>query len=188
MSNVLVVCSSPKGAGFYSQILKDSGFYDLQFVESGSAARRLFIDNDYELVLIHARLKDEAGFELAQAAAEKTSAGVVLVARAELADAMARQVEDYGVIVAEWPLNRFLFHQALKIAAASRRRVYELKRKNITLQRQLEEAKLIDRAKCALIQVLHMTEPQAHRYIEKQAMDRRVTKREVAAAIIEMYE
>lgn len=188
MSNVLVVCSSPKGAGFYSQILKDSGFYDLQFVESGSAARRLFIDNDYELVLIHARLKDEAGFELAQAATEKTSAGVVLVARAELADAMARQVEDYGVIVAEWPLNRFLFHQALKIAAASRRRVYELKRKNITLQRQLEEAKLIDRAKCALIQVLHMTEPQAHRYIEKQAMDRRVTKREVAAAIIEMYE
>ena len=113
---------------------------------------------------------------------------MVLVARAELADAMARQVEDYGVIVAEWPLNRFLFHQALKIAAASRRRVYELKRKNITLQRQLEEAKLIDRAKCALIQVLHMTEPQAHRYIEKQAMDRRVTKREVAAAIIEMYE
>ena len=33
-----------------------------------------------------------------------------------------------------------------------------------------------------------MTEPQAHRYIEKQAMDLRITRREVAEGIISTYE
>ena len=47
---------------------------------------------------------------------------------------------------------------------------------------------LIDRAKCVLIQVLGMTEPQAHRYIEKQAMDMRVSKRQVAEELLKTYE
>ena len=48
--------------------------------------------------------------------------------------------------------------------------------------------RLIDRAKCVLIQYLTMTEPQAHRYIEKQAMDTRTTRREVAQQILRTYE
>ena len=51
-----------------------------------------------------------------------------------------------------------------------------------------EEIRLVDRAKCVLIQVLSMTEPQAHRYLEKEAMDRRVTRREVAEQVLRTYE
>ena len=47
---------------------------------------------------------------------------------------------------------------------------------------------MVDRAKCAMIQYLNMTEPQAHRYIEKQAMDLRITKKEVARGILETYD
>ena len=42
----------------------------------------------------------------------------------------------------------------------------------------------VDRAKCLLIECCSMTEPEAHAYIEQQAMKRRVTKREIAEAII----
>ena len=47
---------------------------------------------------------------------------------------------------------------------------------------------MVDRAKCILIQYLNMTEPQAHRYIEKQAMDLRVSRREIAQGILQTYE
>jgi hypothetical protein len=60
--------------------------------------------------------------------------------------------------------------------------VRELERENELLRRKLAEDKLVTRAKFALIQYLKMTEPQAHRYIEKQAMDLRVTKKEIAEA------
>ena len=42
----------------------------------------------------------------------------------------------------------------------------------------------MDRAKCVLIEYLKMTESEAHRFIEKQAMDMRITKREVAERIL----
>ena len=48
--------------------------------------------------------------------------------------------------------------------------------------------KVVARAKCALMQSLKMTEAEAHRYIEKQAMDLRLSKREVAENILKIYE
>ena len=57
-----------------------------------------------------------------------------------------------------------------------------------SMVRKIDEIRLVDRAKCALIQYLSMTEAQAHRYIEKQAMDRRTTRGRVAQSIIEIYE
>ena len=56
------------------------------------------------------------------------------------------------------------------------------------LQTKIEESRLINRAKCILIQYLKLTEPQAHRYIEKQAMDQRISKLEVAKNILKTYE
>jgi response regulator NasT len=51
----------------------------------------------------------------------------------------------------------------------------------------MEEIRIVNRAKWLLISELKMTEPQAHRYIEKQAMDRCVPRRTVAEEIIRIY-
>lgn len=59
-----------------------------------------------------------------------------------------------------------------------------LQRENVRLNEKLEELRLVSRAKGALMRVLGMTEPQAHHYIEKQAMDLRATRREVARRIL----
>lgn len=51
-----------------------------------------------------------------------------------------------------------------------------------------EEMEIINRAKTTLMEYLGFTEPQAHRYIEKHAMDMRVTKIEIARNILKIYE
>ena len=59
---------------------------------------------------------------------------------------------------------------------------------NKKLKNKIRDIKLIDRAKLTLIQYLNMSEEESHRYIEKQAMDRRITKVEVAKNILKIYE
>ena len=56
------------------------------------------------------------------------------------------------------------------------------------LLQKIEDIKMIDRAKCILIQYLNMTESEAHRYIEKQAMDMRTTRKTIAEGILRTYE
>ena len=51
----------------------------------------------------------------------------------------------------------------------------------------MEEIRVVNRAKWILIHELKMEEPQAHRYIEKQAMDCCTSKRSVAEKIIKLY-
>ena len=46
---------------------------------------------------------------------------------------------------------------------------------------------LVETAKQLLMEHRRMTEPEAHRYLQRQAMDRRLTKQTVAIQIIHQY-
>ena len=61
-------------------------------------------------------------------------------------------------------------------------------KQNRKLEEKIEELKLVDRAKCALIIHEHMSEEEAHKHIEKTAMNQRRTRREIARAILDIYE
>ena len=98
------------------------------------------------------------------------------------------RVEEYGVLVLGKPVAKPLFDQALRFSLAMRNRMLALREENARLEKKLADTKLIDRAKCLLIQYLGMTEEQAHRQIEKQAMDNRQTKTAVARGILASYE
>ena len=54
-------------------------------------------------------------------------------------------------------------------------------------QQKIREIRLVDRAKCLLIQYGGMSEEEAHRAIEKQAMDRQVTRVNIAEEILQSY-
>jgi response regulator NasT len=56
------------------------------------------------------------------------------------------------------------------------------------LKNELEEVKVVNRAKLLLMQCLSMSETQAHRYIEKQAMNRRTSKLKIAKQVIRTYQ
>lgn len=188
MDSVLIVSSNDKGKDFLSELLKAQGFSEITTLKSCGEARRLLTQKDFVLVIINAPLRDESGEELSIMVTEISIAGVILIVKSEMADDVSAKVEDYGVFVLPKPLSRQMLFQALKMTAASRRRLLGLQRENITLQKKIEDIRLVDRAKCALIQYLNLTEPQAHRFIEKQAMDRRISKREVAEGILNTYE
>ena len=179
MGGTLLVSGSDKGREFLLQLLKEEDCQPVTPAASGDEARRLITQCDFDLILINAP---------AVFAVENTTAAVLLLVKAEAADETAAQVEREGVLVLAKPFGRAMFSQTLRLGLAARRRMLGLRDENVQLQKKIEEIRLVDRAKCVLIQVLSMTEPQAHRYLEKEAMDRRVTRREVAEQVLRTYE
>lgn len=188
MDRALIVSGSVKGIDAVEQLLKAAGYGRITSITSGSEARRMIDTNEFELVVINTPLPDEFGHELSIMIAESSTAGIILICRNDIADDVSDKVGDFGVCVVPKPLNRPVFHQSLKLVQATRSRMLGLKKENVKLLTKIDEMRLINRAKCTLMQYLKFTEPQAHRYIEKQAMDTRQSRREVALRILATYE
>lgn len=186
--NLLIVSSAEKAADTLRAALLPLGLAGAAHAGSGAEARRTLLAGEWRLVIINAPLLDEFGHELALLAAEKTDAGIVLIAKAAQAESAAARVEDAGVFVVPKPLDRAAFAHAVRMALAANGRMTSLRQQNRALARQIEDIRLVDRAKCALIQYQQMTEPAAHRYIEQRAMDTRRPRREIAREILTMYE
>ena len=56
------------------------------------------------------------------------------------------------------------------------------------LQKKIEDGNIINRAKAILMEYLSMSEAQAHKYLEKQSMDLRLPKIEVAKNLLSTYD
>lgn len=74
------------------------------------------------------------------------------------------------------------------LLAGTSARLRRYSEKNVSVEEKMAQIRTINRAKLLLIDRLKMTEKDAHRYIEKQAMDRCVTRLEVANGILSTYE
>lgn len=188
MERVLIVSSAEQGDRFFRELLRSAAAPEPVFVRTGGEARRTLLLDTFELIVINAPLTDEYGHELAVRCCEATTAGVLLIVRADQADAVSHKVEASGAFVVQKPVSRSAFYRALRFVSAAHSRLRTLQDENNRLQQKILELRLVDRAKCVLIQYLNMTEPQAHRYIEKQAMDLRLPRREIAEEIIKTYE
>ena len=154
---------------------------------SAGEARRAMGQNGCELLVVNAPLPDEFGSDLADSVCEAFGNAILLV-KAEIAEEISEKVECSGVLVIEKPVNRQMFFKNIRMAGVQQSRMTGLQRENKKLRDKIEEIRTVDRAKCLLIQFEAMTETQAHRYIEKQAMDLRVPRRRIAEDILHQYE
>lgn len=188
MNKALIVCDTQKGVDFFHDFLRQNGCRDITVVDNGGEARRRLVDIDYDLCIINAPLARESGEQLAVEIAEKNICQVILFVKSEFMEEMTERVEDFGVITVAKPISRQLFWSALKLAKVAQRRIVMAHRETVRLQQKLEDIKLISRAKCVLIAAAGLSEEEAHRQIERQAMDRRLTRVEVARQILEDYQ
>ena len=89
------------------------------------------------------------------------------------------------MLVLAKPFTGVQFRQAVQMAAACCRRLDYLRQENDKLRDKIAQIRLVDRAKCYLIEKKHYTETEAHRLIEKMAMDTRRPRGEIAQEILE---
>ena len=172
MGRALIVSAGASSNEYIAARLTEMGYSRPVIIPSGAEARRRMTESDFELIVVNSPLPDEFGHEVCINAVEKTDAGVVFLVKAAQAEQLLGPLSDQGVLLLSKPFSTAFFVQAMHMAAAGNHRL----------------VRLVSRAKCCLVEHEHMTEAEAHRYIEKQAMDTRRDRTEIAQEVLENYE
>ncbi len=204
MESALVVTHSDKGLDSITGSLKAASIHDIVVRASCGDARRTLLERDFDLVFVNAPLSDESGERFSREIAGKgasqvlllvkaefmeeiSAAWVLLLVKAEFMEEISAACEADGVLTVSKPVNKAILWSSLKLANAAWNRLKRAQAENDRLKQKIEDIRAVDRAKCLLISRLHMSEGQAHRHIEKQAMDSRATRRAVAEEILRKY-
>ena len=188
MRNVLLVTPRLTDLDWFREDLAKLNIEETHVVKTAGEARRILIERVFDLLVINAPLSDENGVRLAADVIGNKANQVILMVKREYADEIASKVEDYGIFTVEKPLSHASFWLALKMTSAAFNRTRSFINENDRLRKSLADIRLINRAKCLLIEKLGLSEEDAHHEMEKLAMDERLEKVELAKTIIKKYE
>ncbi len=187
-ATLLLITGSQDTAAQFARLLPADRFAPEYNVCSAHEAAYVLAETAYDVVVIDAATLSGTGPELAAIAEKCGVANILLLAAEEHLEAASAYAEDHGFMALKSPVDPALLRQSLGMMAAASARLHDLEEKAEDLKTRMEEMRLVDRAKLILIQRFKMTEKDAHRFIEKNAMDRCVKRRAIAESIIRTYQ
>ena len=185
--SVLVVSPAGRGADFLASVFDAPTFDPVVNALSAGEARRLLSSEQYDLIAVNSPLPDETGIDFCIDAAQGPS-GVMLFVKNDIYEIVRSQCTREGIFVIPKPNTQRNVAQSVTLLCAICERLRKYEKKTRTLREKMDSIRIVNRAKWLLIERLGMTEQDAHGYIEKEAMNRRRTSREIAEEIIRMYE
>ena len=185
--NILIAGKTEEICDSIAQLLLELDCDNISIFTSGTIIRGVDISK-FDSVIISTPLSDEFGLDLVADIAIDTKNGVVVLAKREIADEVQKKIRFTGAFVLPRPFNKALLVQTIKLAEVAHIGMAKLEEENRQLSQQLSDMKIVNRAKSMLMQYLNLTEEQAHRHIQKQAMDLRKTQRAVAEDILKTYQ
>ena len=185
--SVLIVSASGKIQNALRSLLPESAYSPIVTAASVGAAERARNNQDFDFVFVNSPLPDDAGIRFAIDCCRAGGTVVLLFAAAALYDSIQSRVEKHGVFVLPRPVPRDAILRGLNWMTAARERLRSYEKKVQPVEEKMEEIRLVNRAKWLLISELKMSEPDAHHYITRQAMDRCCSKRVVAEEVIRLY-
>lgn len=183
---LLIVSSSEKFTAPIRAITEERG-YGCTVVTSIADAKHALHERSFDFVVINSPLPDEAGIRFALHLSADKRMVCLLFVKTDLHDEVRAKVGECGIFTLSKPTSALLIRHALNWMEAVCARLGKLEKKATTIEEKMEEIRVVNRAKWLLIENLAMSESEAHRYIEKQAMDRCVTRREVAEEVLRTY-
>lgn len=185
--SVLLVSASANLNENLLGLFTPSKYSPVQTVGNVSAAKRALAERDFDFVIVNSPLPDGDGMRFSIDAGAGKSTVALLLVRGEQYSEFFDRCAEFGVFLLAKPLAKSSVLLALDWLASARERLRQTERKVLSVEEKMDEIRLVNRAKWLLISELKMTESDAHRYIEKQAMDRCVPRRRIAEEIIQTY-
>ena len=185
--SVLVISAKENFNASLQSLLPESKYAPVQMVSSVSLAKRVLLERSFDFVFINTPLPDDFGTRFAIEISGNKGTVILLLVRNEVYEEVCDKVTEYGILTLPKPASKQMVAHTLNFMAGIRERLRKLENKSLSMEEKMKEIRLVNRAKCVLINELKMSEADAHRYIEKQAMDRCVSRREIAEEIISTY-
>ena len=158
--------------------------FELTTTSDFNEARRLATERSFNIIIADSGDGYDTDFAINLADSYST---ILLLVPNEHFDEISYRVEGYGILTITKPFEPFYLYNMMKIAIAVQYKVQVLSSQTTKLKVKMEEIKQVNRAKMLLMQNMKMSEQEAHRYIEKEAMDRGMKKTAISEEIIKTY-
>ena len=164
------------------EMLQEAGYEVIAQATNGEEAIALALDHQPDLAILDVKMPVLDGIS----AAEKIIATApVLMLTAFSQRELIDRARDAGVmayVVKPFTIGDLV--PAIEIAISRHTQMQSLAVEVADLHERLETRKIIDRAKGILMKALNLSEPEAFSWIQRAAMDRRLSMKEVAQAVI----
>jgi response regulator NasT len=164
------------------EMLQEAGYTVVAQASNGEEAIALATEHKPDLAILDVKMPILDGIS----AAEKIiSIAPVLMLTAFSQRELVERARDAGVmayVVKPFTIGDLV--PAIEIAISRHTQMRSLAEEVADLHERLETRKIIDRAKGILMKALNLSEPEAFSWIQRAAMDRRLTMKEVAHAVI----
>jgi response regulator NasT len=164
------------------EMLQEAGYTVVAQAANGEEAIALATEHKPDLAILDVKMPILDGIS----AAEKIiSIAPVLMLTAFSQRELVERARDAGVmayVVKPFTISDLV--PAIEIAISRHTQMRSLAEEVADLHERLETRKIIDRAKGILMKALNLSEPEAFSWIQRAAMDRRLTMKEVAHAVI----
>ena len=181
--SVLLVSHDSKTISQISAFLVPPVF-ELTSTSDLNEARRIAGERNFNIIIVDSSDGYDIDFVVNVSEGYST---VLLLVPSEHFDEVSYRVEGFGVLTATKPFEPFYFYNMIKVAIAVQYKVQTLSSQTVKLKTKMEEIRVVNRAKMLLMQNLKMTEQEAHRFLEKEAMDKGMKRTAVADGIIRTY-
>ncbi|MBR7073392.1 MAG: ANTAR domain-containing protein [Eubacterium sp.] len=185
--SVLVVSSTDSFHNAMAAMLPEVSFQPIITVSTVAEAQRAVAERGFDFVIINAPLKDDLGMRFAIDCSTSHNALVLFLISNEIHGDVYAKVSGHGVFTLPKPMNKQSMDNALRWLLTAKRKLTGFERKTNKIEDKMEEIRLVNKAKWLLISNEGLLEPEAHRYLEKEAMDRCTTRKQIAQEVIEKY-
>jgi two-component system, response regulator PdtaR len=167
-----------------AEMLAEEGYDVVGQAGDGEAAVELAERHRPDLVVLDVKMPRLDGITAAQRIAEQRIAPVVILTAFSQRDLVQRAGDAGAMAYLVKPFEKSDLLPAIEMAVSRFSQLQLLEAEVADLTERLETRKAVDRAKAVLQERLGLSEPGAFRWIQKTAMDLRLSMREVADGVI----
>ncbi len=167
------------------ETLKEAGYDVVGEAPDGETAVRLVGELEPDVVVMDVKMPGMDGLTAAEKIMEDRTCAVVMLTAFSQTELVERARDAGAMAYVVKPFTTADLLPALEIAISRFQEISSLESEIADLNERFETRKRVDRAKGLLMTKMGLTEPEAFRWIQKTSMDRRLTMREVADAVID---
>ncbi len=167
-----------------AEMLADEGYDVVGQAGDGAKAIELAVELKPDLVILDVKMPVLDGIAAAEAIAGQRIAPVVMLTAFSQRELVERARDAGAMSYLVKPFTQSDLVPAIEMAVSRFAEITQLEEEVTDLTERLETRKAIDRAKGVLQEQLSLTEPDAFRWIQKTAMDLRLSMRQVAEGVV----
>ncbi|MDP9832433.1 response regulator NasT [Trueperella abortisuis] len=167
------------------ETLQDAGYTVVAEGASGEEAVELAAEHNPDLIVMDVKMPVMDGLTAAEKILSEQQVAIVMLTAFSQRELVERARDAGAMAYVVKPFTPEHLIPAVEIAISRSQEIASLESEVSSLTEKFETRKRVDQAKGLLQEKMGLTEPEAFRWIQKTSMDRRLTMREVADAVVE---